>query len=120
MLETSCHCGNVQIKTAVKIETVNSCNCSACLRFGTLWAHLDPKVVTITYDDNDLGSYCWGDKTITFHHCKNCACITHYTPTDIGNKDRMAINFRLAPKDMLDAVTVRYFDGADTWEYIEQ
>lgn len=118
MIEASCHCGNVKISIPNSTETVNSCNCSACSRYGALWAYFDPNVISINCNTDEIGSYSWGDKTIEFHHCKNCGCITHYTPTERGNSDRMAVNFRLVPSDIVNSVKVRYFDGADTWKFI--
>ncbi|WDE12985.1 GFA family protein [Thalassomonas haliotis] len=120
MIEASCHCGKVKINLPNSTETVTSCNCSVCGRFGALWAHFEPKQVSVSCHKDNLGAYCWGDKTIEFHHCKSCGCVTHYTPTKNANKERMAVNFRLAPTDILNSVKVRYFDGADTWQFIDK
>lgn len=119
MIEASCHCGNVKITLPNTTDTVISCNCSSCRRFGALWTYFEPADVRVDCVQDALGSYCWGDKTIEFHHCKSCGCVTHYTPTAAGNPDRMAVNFRMVPLETMKAVNVRYFDGADTWTFIE-
>ena len=120
MIEASCHCGKVKIQIPNSTEKVTSCNCSVCTRYGALWAYFEPINVTVNCDKDALGSYSWGDKTIEFKHCKSCGCITHYTPTDCGNKDRMAVNFRLVPANILKSVKIRYFDAAETWTFIEE
>lgn len=120
MIEASCHCGNVKINIPASTETVTSCNCSACSRFGALWAYFDPENVNVMATEENIGSYSWGDKTIEFQHCKNCGCITHYTPTELGNMGRMAVNFRLVDPKIVKSVKVRYFDGADKWEFVEE
>jgi len=120
MIEASCHCGNVKITIPDSTDVVTQCNCSACSRFGALWAYFNPQDVSVLCHVEHLGAYCWGDKTITFHHCKTCACVTHYMPTDRGNKQKMAVNFRLVSPAIVDSTSVRYFDDADTWKFIEK
>lgn len=120
MIQASCHCGNVKIDAPNITAPVISCNCSVCGRYGALWAHLNPRYVNINCSQDQLGSYCWGDKTIDFHHCKNCGCLTHYTPTDKGNAEKMAVNFRLVPAKIREFLKVRHFDGADSWEFIDE
>lgn len=118
MIEASCHCGKVKIRIPNSTETVTSCNCSICTRYGALWAYFEPKSVTVSCNKDALGTYSWADKTIEFKHCKNCGCVTHYTPTKCGNKDKMAVNFRLVPAKILNSAKIRYFDAADTWTFI--
>ncbi|SFC92807.1 aldehyde-activating protein [Pseudoalteromonas denitrificans] len=120
MIELSCHCAKIKITVPDTTDTVTSCNCSICSRYASLWAYFNPKDINVIANKEDLGAYCYGDKTIIFYHCKNCACITHYMPTDRGNKHRMAVNFRLTTPETLNTVKVRYFDGADSWQFINE
>ena len=120
MIEASCHCGKVKIRIPNSTETVTSCNCTICIRYGALWAYFEPKSVTVSCNKGALGSYRWGDKTIEFKHCKSCGCVTHYIPTECGKKDRMAVNFRLVPANILNSTKIRYFDAAETWTFIEE
>ncbi len=119
MIELSCHCGKIKISVPATTKTITSCNCSVCRRYASLWAYFTPENVTITAADENIGSYSWGDKMIDFHHCKNCACITHYTPTYLSVQVKMAVNFRLAEQKIVENLDIRYFDGADTWEEIK-
>lgn len=118
MIEAICHCGNIKIVFPAITETITSCNCSACSRYAALWGYFPTEDVNITADKDSIGSYCWGDKTIEFHHCKNCGCVTHYTPTILNNTNKMAVNFRLVDSNIVKPLKTRYFDGADTWTEI--
>ncbi|MFB1000330.1 MAG: aldehyde-activating protein [Colwellia sp.] len=120
MIKAMCHCGNIKITIPETTETVTSCNCSVCSKYASLWAYFSPKDVKIAATTDAVSSYSWGDRTIKFHHCNNCGCLTHYTPTELGNKHKMAVNFRLVNTSILSSLKIRYFDGADTWEELEQ
>ncbi|PKG81913.1 aldehyde-activating protein [Colwellia sp. 75C3] len=119
MIEARCHCGNIKITVPDSTETVTCCNCSACSKYASLWAYFSPLEVEIVAKKDTISSYSWGDKTIKFHHCNNCGCLTHYTPTQLGNKDKMAVNFRLVNATILSSLNTRFFDGADTWSEIK-
>jgi hypothetical protein len=65
-------------------------------------------------------TYRWGDKTIDFHHCPTCGCITHWSPLEGRAIDRMGVNARLLDPDVLAAARVRRLDGAsDDWKYLD-
>jgi hypothetical protein len=115
----TCHCGAVKIDVATAPAQVTSCNCSICHRLGTLWAYYPPADVTIT---GATSTYRWGDKSIDFHHCSTCGCTTHWSPIAGAreNIERMGINARLLPHDILAAARVRRLDGAsDDWKYLD-
>jgi hypothetical protein len=111
----SCHCGAVTIEVPSAPETVTSCNCSMCRRYGALWAYYSPTVVRVT---GETATYIWGDKTLATHRCATCGCITHWWPLDPA-LDRMGVNLRLMDPAVLAAARVRRFDGADTWQFLD-
>jgi hypothetical protein len=116
-IQGSCHCGAVTIEVSRAPTQVTSCNCSICRRYGTLWAHYPPAEVSVS---GSTATYRWGDKTIDFHHCSTCGCITHWSPLPGGEIDRMAINARLLDPEMLAAARVRRLDGAsDEWKCLD-
>jgi hypothetical protein len=87
------------------------------MRLGTLWAYYAPsdvRAVGIT------ATYCWGDKTIDFHHCTTCGCTTHWSPRAGRASDRMGVNARLFAPEVLAAARVRRLDGASSdWRYLD-
>jgi hypothetical protein len=49
-----------------------------------------------------------------------CGCHTGWRPTPGHEVDRLAVNARLFPPEILASARVRYFDGADTWTYADE
>ena len=121
MIEAVCHCGAVKVAVPSAPEQVTSCNCSICRRLGGLWAYYAPADVTITgleataayvrHDGPDMGQ-------LALHHCRTCGCTTHWSPLDPGH-NRMGVNTRLMPPEILAQARVRHLDGADTWEFLD-
>jgi hypothetical protein len=119
MTEASCHCGAVKLEVDTPPETVTDCNCSICRRYGVLWAYYSPKKVRILGDGGATDIYMWSDRSIEFHRCHICGCVTHWAPAD-RNYDRMGVNARLMEVDVLAKARVRELDGAVSEKYVEE
>jgi hypothetical protein len=119
MHTASCHCGNVRIEITELPATVCDCNCSICRRYGALWAYFTRDHVRLTAEPGSLAAYVWGDRTIEFWHCRQCGCMTHYESVDKHPESRFALNARMLPLEILESLPVRRFDGADTWQYLD-
>lgn len=63
--------------------------------------------------------YRWGDKSIIFHHCPKCFCFTHWAAVN-KTYNRMGVNARLMPPEVLAKARVRRFDGAKTWKFLDE
>ena len=114
MIEASCHCGAVKVQVPHAPEEVKECNCSICRRTGAVLAYYSPKDVRVS---GLTDTYIWGDREIEFHRCKVCGNFTHWAPVD-KTLDRMGVNVRLMPPEMLTDLRILKFDGADTWTVI--
>lgn len=117
MILASCHCDAVRIETASAPETVTDCNCSICRRYGVLWAYYRPDEVRIC-SSAGTDIYMWDDRSIEFHRCRNCGCVTHWSSVD-SSVDRMGINARLMSPEGLAKARVRHLDGAVTEKYLD-
>jgi len=117
MIEATCHCGAVRLEIETPPETVTDCNCSICRRTGGLWAYYSPKQARVGPGATD--TYVWGDRSLELHRCKICGCATHWTALD-KTLDRMGVNARLMPPEVLAQARVRHFDGAETWTYPDE
>lgn len=113
-----CHCNNVTISYNKAPEHLTCCNCSLCRRYAALWAYYRFDEVNVTVLNDKLNRYCWGDKSINFHSCSVCGCITHYTSVEAELNSRLAINFRMAENSTVNNLPIRLFDGADSWKII--
>jgi len=117
-MNLSCHCGNVKI-TAEKPETLTSCNCSMCHRYGSLWGYYSPSDIIIEVESAETQSYRWGDEDLDFHRCPTCGCVLYWLGLNTDAPPRIALNFRMASHKEIEPIPVKKFDGADTWQFIE-
>lgn len=113
MIEASCHCGAVRFSVDSAPKDVNSCNCSICRRYGTLWGYYLRPHVTFAPDNGPTDVYMWGNRSLEFHRCRTCGCVTWWLSVDPARK-RMGVNTRLFPPEVLAAIPVRFGDGAST------
>ncbi|WP_299921974.1 GFA family protein [uncultured Pelagimonas sp.] len=116
MIETTCHCGAVRIKFNDTPEFAVSCNCSVCHRLGTHWIYSDRPNITI---QGATKAYAYGDKNLAFHSCVTCGCTTHWANLKEPESGRMAVNLKLADREIGAQIPLRHFDGADTWRFVD-
>jgi hypothetical protein len=98
---------------------VTDCNCSICRRYGTLWAYYSPRQVRILPPDGATDIYMWDDRSLEFHRCKNCGCVTHWAPVDT-TRDRMGVNTRMMNPAVIARTRIRHLDGAVTGQYLDE
>lgn len=120
MITASCHCGQVTLEIDTAPATVTDCTCSICRRYGVLWAYYSPSQVRITLKGGKTDTYMWGARSIAFHRCSQCGCVSHWAPAHPDrDPDRMGVNARLMPLDVLAKARVRHLDGAVTERYTD-
>jgi hypothetical protein len=44
--------------------------------------------------------------------------VTHYTSTDKSPTQKVAINFKMVTPEEINNIQIRYFDGVDSWKYL--
>jgi hypothetical protein len=116
----SCHCGAVRFTLATAPETVTECNCSICRRYGVIWAYYAPDQVQFGPASQPVtDTYLWDDRSLAFHRCRLCGCVTHWAPEQSRDQNRMGINARLLDPAVLAAARLRRLDGAVTERYID-
>jgi len=118
MFKAQCHCGDISLSTDQAPPHLTSCNCSICHRLGAVWAYYLTDEVSIE-SEGELDTYRWGKQSITYHRCRRCGCTTHYSAKRKDGTPRIAINARMAPLDTLETIPLRYFDGADSWQFVD-
>jgi hypothetical protein len=120
MLKTNCHCGNFEIQANSFPASVTRCNCSICRRYGALWAYYDADQIEVKAGQFPVSSYKWGKEKITFHSCSNCDCVMYHSCIGKEGTPRVGVNSRMAEPEIPQGIQVRLFDGADTWEYLNE
>lgn len=117
-VSASCHCGSVRLEVDAPPSQVTECNCSLCRRYGVLWAYYPPDRVRMVQPDPPTDIYMWGSRSIEFHRCQNCGCVSHWAAAN-RKKSRMGINARLMDPEVLAGARVRHRDGADSNRYTD-
>jgi hypothetical protein len=117
MIHATCHCGAVSLEIAQPPTEVTDCNCSICRRYGVLWAYYAPAQVRLP-PAAATDTYMWDDKSIRFHRCRVCGCVSHWSPVDPA-VDRMGVNARLMDPEILKRARLRHLDGAVTGKYLD-
>lgn len=115
MIQGSCHCGSVRWQFRGIPEAATACNCTACRRYGALWA----------YDHEGEGievsgptqAYVHGD-SLGIHFCPKCGCVAYWRSLqpDPAGRRRIAVNLRLTELEPIAHVPIDHFDGFDKWE----
>lgn len=119
LLEGSCHCGAVRLRLPAAPEKATSCNCSLCRRLGGLWVYCEFGTVEVSGHPEHTQEYVWGDKTLRTVRCRHCGCATHWEPLAPEPGAKHGVNLRNFPPELVQSVTVRHFDGADTWTFLD-
>jgi hypothetical protein len=115
MLNLSCLCGQVQLKTPNRPDFINECNCTLCSKSGAQWAYFHPSEVSA---EGETSGYSREDKenpAAEIRFCATCGSTTHFTLTasaiaKFGNV-QMGVNMRLADEKDLAGIELRYPDG---------
>ena len=119
MISGHCHCNAVQWTYLAHIDEATICNCSACRRYGALWAYgYDGEDVRIAAPQDRLSSHIWGSRSLSFDFCNNCGNLVCWRGlhTSESGKRRIAVNLRLAEPEDIAQVPLRRFDGLGSFE----
>lgn len=115
MIKGSCLCGAVEWSFRDTPDGATACNCTACRRYGVLWA----------YDFEGEGIHVSGattayarGKALTFNFCPTCGCVAYWRSLHLeeGTRRRIAVNLRLAEPDAVASIPIDHFDGLETFE----
>jgi hypothetical protein len=115
MIEGSCLCGAVRWTFEGIPDSATACNCTACRRYGALWAY--------DYEDEGIrvsggtSVYARGNRNLGFHSCPDCGCIAYWRALalDKSGRRRIAVNLRLAEPAAVAGIIVDHFDGLETF-----
>lgn len=117
MIKGACLCGAVKWTFEGPLESVTACNCTACRRYGTLWAYghegheIKVSGKTSTFERNR--------KVLGFHFCATCGCVAYYrvNSVDKEGKRKTAVNVRMAENpEEIQHLPIDHFDGFDKFD----
>lgn len=115
MIKGSCLCGAVHWELDGEPEGATVCNCTACRRYGALWA----------YDYENEGIRVTGEtkgfirgRALAFHFCPACGCMAFWRAKELdeAGRRRIAVNLRLAEQSAVGHIPIDHFDGFDSFD----
>jgi hypothetical protein len=116
MLQGSCLCGRIQWQFAGVPEGATICNCTACRRYGVLWAYgVEGKEITVS---GSAHAYIRGD-SLSFNFCPECGCVAFWRSltTNKDGQRRIAVNLRLTTEpEAVAQIPIDRFDGLGRFE----
>lgn len=115
MINGSCLCGSVQWTFDGVPEGATACNCTACRRYGVLWAYdYEGEGIVVS---GETRPYARGH-ALTFNFCTTCGCMAYWRALQVAQdgRRRIAVNLRLAEPDAVAAIPIDHFDGLNTFE----
>ena len=110
MIEGACLCGAVRWSFEGMPEAATACNCTACRRYGTLWAYdYENERIRVSGPAREYGR----GQHLRFHFCAACGCVAYWRSTRTGEdgRRRIAVNLRLAEPEAIGAIPMEHFDG---------
>lgn len=116
MLEGACLCGAVRWSFDGIPESATACNCTACRRYGALWAYdFENEGIRVS---GPTGVFARGSRNLGFHFCPQCGCVAYWRglKSDENGRRRIAVNLRLAEPDVVATIVIDHFDGLDTFD----
>jgi hypothetical protein len=116
MIQGSCLCGDVRWRFAGEPDGATACNCTACRRYGTLWAYAcEGDGIAV---EGPAQPFVRG-KALSFNFCPRCGCVAYWRGlrTDEQGRRRIAVNLRLAENpDEVAQIPIDHFDGLDSFD----
>ena len=115
MIEGSCLCGAVAGALQGRLKSATACNCTACRRYGALWAYdYEGEGIQVS---GPTRPYIRG-RHLGFHFCPDCGCIAYWRGLALDEKGRrrIAVNLRLAEPGAITGIIIDHFDGLESFK----
>ena len=100
-----CQCGKVRYEVQADIGKVIACNCSRCVKLGSLLSAAAAKDFKLTSGEGDLTTFKFNKHFINHPFCSACGIQSFANGKGPGGKDMVMINVRC-----LDGVDATQFE----------
>lgn len=107
----SCHCGKVEYEVEMDLKNAISCNCSVCMKRGTLLNFVPESQFRLISGENELQDYVFNKKVIHHYFCKTCGILSFGKGIVPGGIQVVAINLRCLEGIDLKTLIIQEYDG---------
>lgn len=107
----SCHCGKVKYEVEMNLQNAISCNCSICMKRGTLLDFVPEANFKLLSGDTDLQDYQFNKKIIHHLFCKNCGVVSFAKGAAPDGSKMVAVNLRCIDNVDLSKLKIQEYDG---------
>ncbi len=108
----SCHCGKVTYEVEMNLEKAMSCNCSICLKKGTLLDFVPEAQFKLLSGENDLVDYQFHKMRIHHLFCRVCGVTSFAKATSQKEGVKMiAVNVRCLDNVDISKLKINEYDG---------
>ena len=107
----SCHCGKVAFEVEGELKGATACNCSMCLRKGSLLWFVPRDQLHLLSSEDAIGTYTFNKHVIKHRFCLTCGIHPYGEGTDPKGNRMAAINIRCLEGVELENIPVQHFDG---------
>ncbi|MGE0616025.1 MAG: GFA family protein [Bacteriovoracia bacterium] len=106
-----CHCGKVKYEVDMNVQKAISCNCSMCMKKGTLLDFVPASNFRLLSGEDNLQDYQFNKHVVHHLFCKSCG-VTSFSRGAMPDGTKMAaINVRCLDGVDLSALTIQSYDG---------
>jgi len=107
----SCHCGRITFEVQGEIDSALACNCSMCLRRGSLLWFVPRSSMQLKTPEDAVATYTFNQHNIHHHFCPVCGIHPYGEAKDPQGNAVAAINLRCVDGIDLATVPTEHFDG---------
>src|SRR5690606_19817417 len=111
MYKGSCHCGQVAFEVEGEIDGAISCNCSMCLRRGSLLWFVPREQFRVLTPEDTASAYTFNKHVIKHRFCPICGILPYGEGVDAKGNRMAAVNVRCIEGIDLASVPVQERDG---------
>jgi len=110
----SCHCGKVSFEVEGEIKSALACNCSICLRKGSLLWFVPRTELHLLSSEDAASTYIFNKHVIKHRFCPTCGIHPYAEGIDPKGNATAAINIRCLEDIDLATIPVQHYDGRST------
>ena len=107
----SCHCGKVSYEVEMELKNGLSCNCSICMKRGSLLDFVPETQFKLLSGEKELQEYLFNKKVIHHEFCKTCGILPFAKASGPDGTKMVAVNLRCLEGIDLKSIHVQEYDG---------